>query len=199
MNSKFPLPEKATVRRRAGRWTGLVFAGLSALAVLSGCGREPKVAVATATTAAKGIEERFSIRIGDQTVPMQLAVRTEEMMQGLMYRKTMPEDEGMLFVYAGPRRMSFWMHNTEIPLDIGFIDGHGVLKEIYPMYPRDETSVRSRGSDLKFALEMNQGWFARHGVKPGAQLDLAGLARALRARGFKPGEYGANLEAAEKQ
>ena len=90
----------------------------------------------------------------------------------------------MLFVFATPQQMSFWMRNTILPLDIGYIDSTGKLKEIYPMYPLDEKPVASRSHAIQYCLEMNQGWYARHGVKVGAALDLKAVAAALQARGL---------------
>lgn len=121
---------------------------------------------------------------------MQLAVREAEMTQGLMERRDLGRDEGMLFVYARPQRMSFWMRNTPTPLDIGFFDDGGMLEEIYPLHPFDETPVATRSTLLTMALEMNQGWFQANGVKPGAQIDLKAVAEALKARGFAPEKYG---------
>jgi uncharacterized membrane protein (UPF0127 family) len=96
----------------------------------------------------------------------------------------------MLFLYTRPTQMNFWMHDTEIPLNIGYFDPGGVLKETYEMYPHDERTVSSHARDLQFALEMNQGWYKQAGVKPGAQLDLKAVAEALKARGFKPELWG---------
>jgi len=96
----------------------------------------------------------------------------------------------MLFVYPEPLQMSFWMRDTPLPLDIGFFDRWGVLREVYAMQPFDESAIRSRSTRLQFALEMNQGWFGGNGVRPGAQLDRAALAAALKARGFDPAAYG---------
>ena len=158
----------------------------AALASLTACGGTDDRKAA----APKSAEDRFPIKVGDRTVLMQLAVRPAEMEQGLMFRKAMGADEGMIFVYAAPQRMSFWMHNTELPLDIGYLDATGELKEIYQMYPHDERSVAARGRDLQYALEMNQGWFSQNGVKPGAKLDLKALAAALQARGFEPAKMG---------
>lgn len=153
---------------------------------LAGCARsEPKPAAA-----AKTVDDYFTIKVGDHTVRMQLAVRPAEMEHGLMGRPQMGRDDGMLFVYAKPTRMSFWMHNTPLPLDIGFFNAQGVLLEIYPMYSFDETPVRSVGTQLQFALEMNQGWFEQSGVKPGAKLDLAAVAAALRERQIDPAKAG---------
>jgi len=150
--------------------------------VLTACGGSD----AAKNDTPKTVDDRFPIRIGDHTVQMQIAALPDEMEKGLMFRKEMGADEGMLFVFTRPQPMGFWMRNTILPLDIGYIDPTGELKEIYPMYPHDEKTVASRGRNLQFCLEMNQGWYARNGVKPGAQLDLKAVAEALKARGLKP-------------
>lgn len=134
-------------------------------------------------------ETWFDVGVGGQTVRLQLAVEGPEHQRGLMFREQLGPDEGMLFLFPAPQRMSFWMKNTVLPLDIGYFDGAGVLREIYPLYPRDERAVASRRSDLRFALEMNQGWYARRGLKPGAQLDLAAVRRAMQARGVQPDRF----------
>ena len=151
------------------------------------------MAAAAAPAPAKTVADFFNIKVGDKTVRMQLAVRADEMQRGLMERRDLGRDDGMLFVYEQPQRMSFWMHNTPTALDIGFFDAAGVLQEVYPMHPFDETTVASRGERLRFALEMNQGWFGQNGVKPGAQLDVKALAEALKARGFEPAKFGLTL------
>lgn len=132
----------------------------------------------------------FDIKVGDKVVHMQLAVTEPEQERGLMERRDLKPDDGMLFVYAKPQQMHFWMHDTPTALDIGFFDGNGVLREVYPMQPFDESTVSSRSADIKFPLEMNQGWFSNNGVHPGAQLDLKAVTAALRARGFDPQKFG---------
>lgn len=158
--------------------------GLSLLA-LTACGGKTEEKAAP-----KSADTWFDVRIGDRTVRLQLAALPPEQERGLMFRKEMGRDEGMLFVFTGPQRMAFWMRNTTLPLDIGYLDAQGVLREIYPMYPLDERSVPSRAMDLQFALEMNQGWFKANGVKPGAKLDLAVVRDALRARGLNAEMFG---------
>jgi uncharacterized membrane protein (UPF0127 family) len=129
-------------------------------------------------------DRRFTIDVGGQPVRMRLAVSTFEQERGLMQVPSMPEDEGMLFVYDHTQRMSFWMRNTILPLDIGYFDATGVLREIHAMYPHVEDPVTSATDTMQFALEMNQGWFARHGVKPGAKIDLPTLRASLLERGL---------------
>ncbi len=152
---------------------------LVAALFLAGCGRaEPKTEVPLA------LDHHFSINVGAKTVSMQLAIAMPEMQRGLMGRRDLGANEGMLFVYTTPQKMSFWMRNTPTPLDIGFFDTKGILREIYQMQPFDETPVQSHRDDLEYALEMNQGWFETAGVTIGEPLDLAALAAAVKARGF---------------
>ena len=107
-----------------------------------------------------------------------------------MDRPSLGADDGMIFVYAEPRQMSFWMHNTLIPLDIGFFDAKGELREVRQMYPHDERSVPSHSAEIQFAVEMNRNWFRDRGVKPGSKLDMAALKAALKSRGFEPRKLG---------
>lgn len=155
---------------------------LAVFALLTACGGTD----AARDAAPKTVDDRFAIRIGDRTVQMQIAALPAELQKGLMFRKEMGEDEGMLFVFMTAQPQGFWMRNTILPLDIGYLDPTGELREIYPMYPHDERPVNSRSRNIQFCLEMNQGWFARSGVKPGARLDLKAVAAALKARGLRP-------------
>jgi uncharacterized membrane protein (UPF0127 family) len=140
--------------------------------------------------AAKTVADFFTVTVGGRKVRLQLAVTTPEMERGLMERTQLGPDDGMLFVYPRPQAMAFWMHDTPTPLDLGFFGAEGILREVYPLYPFDERTVASRSTALQFALEMNQGWFAAHGVRPGAALDLAAVRAALAARGFAPAAFG---------
>ena len=142
----------------------------------------------------KPVSEFFPFTVGGKALRIQVVVLNAEQQRGLMGRKDLGEDDGMVFVYPAPQQMSFWMKNTPTPLDIGFFKEDGSLGEVYPMYPYDETSVRSKGEDYTMALETNQGWFAKNGIKPGAKADLRQLADALRARGFKPERYSVRAE-----
>jgi uncharacterized membrane protein (UPF0127 family) len=94
-----------------------------------------------------------------------MAART----QGLMFRKAMGANDGMLFVFEESSKHCMWMKNTLIPLSVAFIDDAGIIVTILEMQPHDETS-RCATQPARYALEMNQGWFARRGVKPGVKL-----------------------------
>ena len=152
----------------------------------AGCGAKAPAPEA----APKTVADYFPIKVGNQVVRMQLAVLPLEMERGLMDRRDLAPDQGMLFVYRSTQRMAFWMHDTPTPLDIGFFTADGALVEIYPMLPYDEKTIASRSQDLKFALEMNQNWYRDNGVKPGAKLDLKALAEALKARDIEPRKLG---------
>lgn len=163
----------------------LIVAAFAAVLVLPGCGEGGARAKELKT-----VGEYFPMKLGDRPVRLQVAVKPTEMQTGLMDRPALGTDDGMIFLYPRPQEMSFWMRNTLIPLDIGYFDGKGVLKEVWQLYPRDERSVKSRSQELQFAVEMNQGWYREHGVKPGAKLDLEALKQALVARGFDPKRFG---------
>lgn len=130
------------------------------------------------------------LKVGQVEIKAQLAVTNREQQKGLMYRESLPENSGMLFPYKAPQQLSFWMLNTPLPLDIGFFDGKGVLREVHRLMPFDVTPVRSKYDDLRYALEMEQGWFSANGIKQGQSLDLDTLRRALQQRGANPAEYG---------
>lgn len=151
----------------------------------------PKVATGAEV---KPTSEFFPLTVGGKALRVQVVVTMDEQQRGLMGRKDLGEDDGMVFVYPAPQQMSFWMRNTPTPLDIGFFTADGVLGEVYPMYPFDETPVRSVGQDYTLALETNQGWFAKNGLKSGAKIDKRQLADALRARGFSPERYSVRVD-----
>ncbi len=89
---------------------------------------------------------------------------------GLMHRRMMPENRGMLFVFPHAQPQSFWMMNTYLPLSIAFVDEQGVIVNIVDMKPLT-TDPHPSAKPAKYALEMNQGWFAKRGIKAGAKLD----------------------------
>ncbi len=141
---------------------------------LSGCNKQAE--------SVKPPETYFPLDLGGHTIQVQLALTPSEQSQGLMHRDNLAPDHGMLFVFRSPGQRSFWMHNTLIPLDIGYFTADGMLREVYPMQPRDRTSVQSIRNDILYALEMNQGWFAENKIRPGARLNLDQLETAIRKR-----------------
>jgi uncharacterized protein len=159
--------------------------GLFSFFALSACDRS----VAPAEKSGKTLAEHFDIKIGQSTASLQIAVLPIEQQHGLMHRRDLKPNEGMVFVYRYPQQMSFWMRNTPTPLDIGFFNSEGVLLEVHPLLPFDETPVKSRSEELKYAVELPQGWYAKNEVRPGARLDTKALAEAIKARGFEDKEW----------
>ena len=94
----------------------------------------------------------------------------EAMSRGLMYRKELAGNRGMLFVYEEERLLSFWMANTSIPLSIAFISVDGTIVDIQDMAPFDRTSHVSDAPAL-YALEVNQGWFRDKGIHVGDKVE----------------------------
>jgi len=99
-------------------------------------------------------------------VKAEIASTNEQRSQGLMFRETLPDGEGMLFIFERDEVLSFWMKNTLIPLSIAYITSEGRIIDIKDMYPHDENPVRSSRS-VRYALEVPQGWFSRTGVQTG--------------------------------
>ena len=94
---------------------------------------------------------------------------------GLMHRKAMGTNRGMLFVFPAAERQCMWMRNTLLPLSVAFMDEQGAIINIEDMHPQTETSHCALGA-ARYALEMNKGWFASRGIKPGSK--VSGLDRA---------------------
>ena len=99
-------------------------------------------------------------------VKAEVAEKQEDRSKGLMYRKSLADGEGMLFIFESDQVLSFWMKNTYIPLSIAFIALDGRIIDIKDMYPKNETTVSSSRS-VRYALEVPQGWFSRAGIKVG--------------------------------
>jgi uncharacterized membrane protein (UPF0127 family) len=99
--------------------------------------------------------------------------------QGLMHRRMLPENRGMLFVFDRIDRHAMWMMNTYIPLSVAFLDAQGAIINIADMAPHT-TNAHGSTQPAKYALEMNQGWFRKRGIGPGARLE--GIEKASSAR-----------------
>jgi len=134
---------------------------LAAGAAFASCGREG--AQPRLPTAVLGIEKAGG---GTASLVAELAVSDAQRARGLMHRASLPDGEGMLFVFDRDQRLSFWMKNTVIPLSIAFIASDGRITEIRDLRPLDLNPVVSSRS-VRYALEVPQGWFARAGVAPG--------------------------------
>jgi uncharacterized membrane protein (UPF0127 family) len=111
------------------------------------------------------------------TLQVEIVASVETRSRGLMFRKSLPEDAGMLFVFEADGRWGFWMKNTLIPLSIGFIDSRWRLLEILDMQVAPDPAngpftIYEPSAPYRYALEVNQGYFKRKGFTPGARLEL---------------------------
>ena len=119
--------------------------------------------------AKKPAAPRLSVRqltIGESVIHVEQAVTPDERARGLMWRESLPRDNGMLFVYEQPEMPAFWMKNTPIPLSVAFIDRLGVIVGVLDMEP-GSLDRHSPRVPILYALEMNQGWFADNSVRVG--------------------------------
>ncbi len=112
---------------------------------------------------------RVKLAAGMHRIDAQVAADINQRMVGLMFRKEMPQHEGMLFVFDQPTVQCFWMRNTLLPLTAAFVADDGTIVNLADMKPLTEESHCS-AKPVRFVLEMNQGWFAKKGIKPGAKL-----------------------------
>ena len=117
---------------------------------------QPKLATVTLTA-------------GMHRITAEVAATDEQRQMGLMLRQDMPSHEGMLFSFERPGTQCFWMKNTLLPLSIAFVADDGTIVNIADMQPQSLDSHCS-AKPVRFALEMNQGWFAKRGLKAGARL-----------------------------
>lgn len=113
--------------------------------------------------------QRVPLSIGIHQIDAQLAVTSEQREIGLMFRKDMPQNEGMLFVFENSTRLCFWMKNTPLPLTAAFVADDGSIVNLENMKPHTIDSHCS-AKPVRFVLEMNQGWFAKKGIKPGSKI-----------------------------
>jgi uncharacterized membrane protein (UPF0127 family) len=167
-------------------WAPGVAVMLTVGVLAAGCGESKSANVPGVD---KSVFDHFTMSVGGIPASLEIAILPGEQQRGLMQRGNLGKDEGMLFVDPSPVQQSFWMKNTPEALDIGFLRPDGTIAEIYPLLPFDERTVLSHSSDLQFALEMPAGWFAAHGIRPGAKMDRKEIAAAVKARGYDPVKF----------
>ena len=112
---------------------------------------------------------RVKLAAGMHLIDAQLARNTDERSVGLMFRKEMPQHEGMLFEFEQASQQCFWMKNTLLPLSAAFVADDGTVVNVEDMKPQTLDSHCST-KPVRYVLEMNQGWFAKRGIKPGYKL-----------------------------
>jgi uncharacterized protein len=113
--------------------------------------------------------QRIKISAGMHLIDTQLAMTPQERQIGLMNRPNMPIHEGMLFVFEKPTKQCFWMKNTLLPLTAAFVADDGTIINLEDMEPQT-LDAHCSTKEVRYVLEMNQGWFAKRGIKAGSKL-----------------------------
>jgi hypothetical protein len=115
------------------------------------------------------------VKVAGHPLKVELAIEEPQRLQGLMYRKTLGKEDGMLFIFDEPGYHSIWMKNTLIPLSVAFVDKDGVILNIVDMEPQTLDSHMAAGPAV-YAIETNKGWYADKKVKAGDK--VTGLPKA---------------------
>jgi len=113
--------------------------------------------------------QRTILTMGMYQITAQVALTPQQREIGLMFRKDMPQQEGMIFIFEAPSKQCFWMKNTLLPLTAAFVADDGTIVNLADMKPQTTDSHCST-QPVRYVLEMNQGWFAKKGIKAGARL-----------------------------
>jgi uncharacterized protein len=112
---------------------------------------------------------RVTLSAGMHLINAQVAATPEQRAIGLMHRREMPTNEGMLFIFEQASVQCFWMKNTLLPLTAAFVSDDGTIVNLADMQPQSLDSHCST-QPVRYVLEMHQGWFAKRGLQAGARL-----------------------------
>jgi uncharacterized membrane protein (UPF0127 family) len=126
---------------------------------------------AAAASAQEGPQKLAQIRLnaGIHNINAELASTAEQREIGLMFRPALAANDGMLFAFERAGQQCFWMKNTLIPLSVAFVADDGSIVNIEAMKPQT-LDAHCSTQPVRFVLEMNDGWFAKRGIKPGTKL-----------------------------
>lgn len=111
--------------------------------------------------------QRVTLQLGNSSLNLEVADDEVSRARGLMFRKLLKPNEGMLFVFPRAQQVSFWMKNTPLVLSIAYIAPGGRIIEIHDLDAMSERSIMSSSHNIAYALEVTRGWFGEHGVLPG--------------------------------
>jgi uncharacterized membrane protein (UPF0127 family) len=141
----------------------------------------PGVALIMLLSAAPARAElpEIALSVNGHQLTAEVAHNESSRTEGLMHRRILPENRGMLFVFTDVSRHAMWMMNTHVPLSVAFLDERGVIINIEDMKPHTR-DAHAAAKPAKYALEMNRGWFEKRGIRPGAKIE--GIERAPPAR-----------------
>ena len=155
-----------------------VFIGLIAVAAAVGCDKKAISAPPPSTAPAAAHESAaldhaqptlptIHLWLGAEDLTAEMARTDEQVMTGMMFRTNMDEMKGMIFVFPGAWRPAFWMKNCPLPLSCAYITPDGTISDIHNLNANDTNAVSADSNQIQFVLEVNQGWFERHNIKPG--------------------------------
>ena len=113
--------------------------------------------------------QRVKLLAGMHQIDAQVAANSEQRQTGLMFRKDMPQHEGMIFVFEQATQQCFWMKNTLLPLSAAFIADDGTIVNIEDMKPQT-LDAHCSAQPVRYVLEMNKGWFVKKGIKAGGKM-----------------------------
>lgn len=137
----------------------------------------PAIAASFALWASSASAQKFQaipLTAGMHVIQAELVANDKDRQQGLMFREKMGPNEGMVFVFDAPASVCMWMKNTFLQLSVAFIDESGKIVNIEDMKPQTTESHCAK-KPVRYALEMNQGWFKQKNIKPGTS--IGGLPR----------------------
>lgn len=135
------------------------------------------LALAVAQSPAYATQKPITLTVGGLSVRAEVAATQESRERGLMHRRKLGKNSGMLFIFKQPGYHGMWMKNTFIPLSVAFIDKKGMILNIAEMEPHSEVTHSAAGPAL-YALEMNAGWFRKNNIAMGAAIKGLGKAPA---------------------
>jgi uncharacterized membrane protein (UPF0127 family) len=113
---------------------------------------------------------KVQLTAGMYVIQAEVAATEAARQQGLMFRQSMGANEGMLFIFEAPAGVCMWMKNTPLPLSVAFIDQAGKIVNIEDMQP-NTTNPHCAKKLIRYALEMNQGWFKQKNIKAGSTIE----------------------------
>ena len=129
------------------------------------------IVVSTPSLAEEGAKlPMIELTAGIHVIRAEVAASEAHRQQGLMHRDKLAQNNGMLFVFDGPAKVCMWMKNTRIPLSVAFIDSDGKIANIEDMKPQSLESHCGKKL-VRYALEMNRGWFREKNIKPGNMIN----------------------------
>ncbi len=144
----------------------MIAAFLSSCSAQSGNGQE--------TDKPNGQLKTVTLEAGDVQLTAEVAGRNWRGTRGLMFRKSLADGKGMLFVFDSDQKVAFWMKNTSLPLSVAYIGSDGTIYQILDLVPFSE-EPRSADRSVRYAIEVPQGWFAKVGLKPGDRFEIPAL------------------------